>query len=295
MEQSNKKLSLKEQFTKNAQWYVLGALFFANLFIWNAIFAESRSGILTVAFLDVGQGDAIFIEAPNGNQMLIDGGIGSVVLRQLGAVMPFYDKTIDIVMATHPDQDHISGLLDVLERYKVDFVMEPGAESETAVYKEFEKLIDEKQIKKILARRGMKLVLSDDAYILILFPDRDVSKMDTNDASIVAKLVYGETSFLFTGDSPQKIENFLTSIDGAALRSDVLKVGHHGSKTSSSDVFIGFVSPAISVISAGKDNRYGHPHSEVLERLTRFGSAIVRTDEAGVLIFKTDGNIIYTP
>ena len=276
---------------KNLQWYFLGLLLTATFFVWYAVFAESDQR-LTVAFLNVGQGDAILINTSGNQQILIDGGSNKQVLNELSKVMPFYDRSIDVVIATHPDQDHISGLLDVLERYEVDFVIEPGVESETAVYKEFEKLVDEKQIKKILARRGMKLVLSDGAYLLILFPDRDVSKMDTNDASIVAKLVYGNTSFLFTGDSPKKIEGYLVSIDKENLGVDVLKAGHHGSKTSSSESFIGYTSPEYAIISAGENNRYGHPHKEVLDILEKFGAQILRTDELETIIIESDGENI---
>ena len=269
----------------------LAALFGITILVWYAVAAETRSELL-VAFLDVGQGDAIFIDTPNGRQILIDGGPNKQVLAELSKVMPFYDRSIDAVIATHPDQDHISGLLDVLKLYKADLVIEPGVESETAVYKEFEKLVDEKQIKKILARRGMKLILNDGAYLLILFPDRDVSRMDTNDASIVAKLVYDNTSFLFTGDSPKKIESYLVSIDGESLDVDVLKAGHHGSKTSSSESFVGYSEPEYAIISAGKNNRYGHPHKEVLNILEKFEAKILRTDLLGSIIMKSDGESI---
>ncbi|OHA14085.1 MAG: hypothetical protein A2909_02705 [Candidatus Tagabacteria bacterium RIFCSPLOWO2_01_FULL_39_11] len=263
----------------------------AVFFIWYVVFVESRQK-LTVAFLDVGQGDAILIDTPGDQQILIDGGLNKQVLAELSKVMPFYDRSIDVVIATHPDQDHISGLLDVLERYEVDFVVEPGVESATAVYEGLENLIGEKGIKKILARRGMKLVLGENAYLLILFPDRDVSGMDTNDASIVAKLVYGNTSFLFTGDSPKKIEEYLVFIDKENLDVDVLKAGHHGSKTSSSESFIGYTSPEYAIISAGENNRYGHPHKEVLDILEKFGAQILRTDELETIIIESDGENI---
>ncbi|MBI2628088.1 MAG: MBL fold metallo-hydrolase [Candidatus Niyogibacteria bacterium] len=286
---------MKEKIKQNFKWYFLGLLLTATFFVWYAVFAESDQR-LTVAFLNVGQGDAILVDTPNNQQILIDGGPNKQVLAELSKVLPFYDRSIDVVIATHSDQDHISGLLDVLERYEVDFVMEPGVESETTVYKEFEKLVDEKQIKKILARRGMKLRLSDNAYLLILFPDRDVLKMDTNDASIVAKLVYGNASFLFTGDSPKKIEGYLVSVDknlpAGELDVDVLKAGHHGSKTSSLESFVEYASPKYAIISAGKNNRYGHPHQEVMDILAKFGVKILRTDLLGSIIMKSDGENI---
>lgn len=266
----------------------LASLFGITILVWYAVSAETRDG-LTVAFLDIGQGDATFIQTENGNQILIDGGPNRKVLSELSKIMPFYDRSIDAIIATHPDSDHIGGMPDVLNKYDVDFFIEPGAESTNAVGKELEKIVEEKKIKKVLARRGMKLTLSDNGYLLILFPDRDVSRMDTNDTSIVAKLVYGNTSFLFTGDSSQKIEKYLVSIDKENLDVDVLKTGHHGSKTSTSDALLGYVSPQYAVISAGKNNKYGHPHKEILEKLNRFGVKILRTDTNGAVLIKSGG------
>jgi len=127
--------------------FLLGGLLVINLFIWSVIFGQ-ESDILTVAFLDVGQGDAIYIRAPNGNQALIDAGINKKVLRELSKVIPFYDRSIDMVLATHPDKDHIGGLPDILQRYDVDFVMDSGKEGESATYKELTRLIEEKDINK---------------------------------------------------------------------------------------------------------------------------------------------------
>ena len=276
----------------NIRWYLLAILLFANFFIWNAIFIETRNGILTVVFLDAGQGDAIFIEAPNGNQVLIDGGPNKSVLRQLSKVMPFYDRSIDIVIATHPDKDHIGGLPDVLQRYTVDFILESGVKNDTGTSRAFESAILQNKIKKIFAKRGMAITLGDDVFLNILFPDRDVSEVESNTASIVAQLVYKNTEFMFTGDSPKTIEEYLVFLDGEKLRSDVLKVGHHGSKTSSSESFVGYVSPEYAIISAGADNSYGHPHKEVVEILNQFGSAILNTKDNGAIVFKSDGENI---
>jgi len=276
----------------NIRWYLLAILLFANFFIWNAIFIETRNGTLTVVFLDAGQGDAIFIEAPNGNQVLIDGGPNKSVLRQLSKVMPFYDRSIDIVIATHPDKDHIGGLPDVLQRYTVDFILESGAKNDTGISRAFESAILQNKIKRIFAKREMAITLGDDVFLNILFPDRNVSEVESNTASIVAQLVYKNTEFMFTGDSPKTIEEYLVFLDGEKLRSDVLKVGHHGSKTSSSESFVGYVSPEYAIISAGADNSYGHPHKEVVEILNQFGSVILNTKDNGAIIFKSDGENI---
>lgn len=265
---------------------------------------EDRRGILTVAFLDVGQGDAIFIEAPGGNQLLIDGGLGRGVLRELSKVMPFYDRSLDVVLATHPDADHIGGLPDVLDKYEVGLFLESGVEGESAVFAGLNSQIQRFAIQKLEARRGMVVDLGQGASLEILFPDRDPSGMETNTASIVARLVYGENEFLLTGDSPSPIENYLISLEGEkcqgstltveglhlnCLQSDVLKAGHHGSKTSTGAGFLAAVSPQYVVISAGRNNRYGHPSPEVLEILNNFGAQILRTDQNSRIIFKSDG------
>jgi competence protein ComEC len=266
---------------------VLTALFLFAAVSFYATLNEDRKGILTVAFLDVGQGDAIFIDSPNGNQMLIDGGPGKPVLRQLSKVMPFYDRSIDVILATHTDEDHIGGLPDVLKKYESDIFIEPGTYSSSSSYAEIESDISNEGIKKILARRSMEVDLGGGATLQILFPDRDPSGMDTNNASIVARLIYGNNEFLLTGDSPVAIEDYLVSLGG--LKSDVLKIAHHGSKTSTNPEFVSVVSPEYAVISVGKDNKYGHPNKETLDTLNNFGAKILRTDQLGRIVFKSDG------
>jgi competence protein ComEC len=273
---------------KNIKFYLLLGLFIVNIFIWFVILGQNN-GKLIVAFLDVGQGDAVYIQAPNGNQVLIDGGVNKSVLRQLNKIMPFYDRSIDVIIATHPDKDHIGGLPDILDRYKIDFFLDSGNESDSSTYLELLRLTEAMGIKSIQAKRGMVIVLDNKVFLNILFPDRDVSLVESNTASVIAQLVYGETEFMLTGDSPKAIENYLVMLDGENLESDVLKVGHHGSKTSSSEAFVGFVQPKYSVISAGKDNTYGHPHQEVLDILKQFGSTILSTQDKGMIVFKSDG------
>ncbi len=277
---------------RRLHWYALGALFIATVFIWYAVIRSERQGLLTIAVLDVGQGDAIYIEAPNGNQMLIDGGPPKAILSELRAVMPFYDRTIDAILVTNPDKDHIGGFIDVLERYQVGQVIEPGTNSPTGTYTELEKKILNEKAERVIAKRGMKINLGGGASFEILFPDRDISGLDTNTGSIVGRLVYGGTSVMFTGDAPDEIEKYLVSLDGKNLKSDVLKAGHHGSRTSTSPEFVGFVSPSIAIISDGKGNKYGHPHQETLDTLEKFGVKIFRTDLLGAIILKSDGESI---
>ncbi|PCI20876.1 hypothetical protein COB64_01295 [Candidatus Wolfebacteria bacterium] len=273
------------------QWSVLGILFVSTFFIWSIAFSLERDDSLLVAFLDVGQGDAIFIQAPNGTQLLIDGGPNKTILRELSEILPYHDRSIDVVMATHPDKDHIGGLVSVLERYEVDMVIEPGVRADTNVYRSFQNDIESFGIEKVIAKRGMLLVLDkkNGVYVHILFPNQDVEEWDSNDASIVAKLIYGDTSFLLTGDSPKGIEKYITFLDGSYLDSDVLKLGHHGSKTSSSIEFLRAASPEYSIISAGKDNRYGHPHSEVMENIKMINSIPLATYDEGTIRITSDG------
>ncbi|OGD68654.1 hypothetical protein A2996_00080 [Candidatus Campbellbacteria bacterium RIFCSPLOWO2_01_FULL_34_15] len=281
-----------QNFNENFKLYVLSVLLILNLFIWSAVFDE-QDNTLKVAFFDVGQGDAIFIKSPNGKQVLIDGGSNRAVMRNLGRVMPFYDRSIDIVIMTHPDADHLGGLLPVLKDYDVDLVMESGVETDSEIYLEYKRIVEEKGIKSILARQGQTINLGNDAYLSVLFPVSDTSDFETNTASVILKLVYGESSFLFTGDSPQVIEKYLAGVFGNELDIDVLKLGHHGSKTSNSELFLGITSPEYVVASVGKDNRYGHPHKEVLDLLEKLNLDLLRTDESGMIVFESDGGTEY--
>ncbi len=277
---------------EHLHYYILGALFAATVSVWYAVAWEDRAGKLTVAFLDIGQGDAIFIESPTGNQMMIDGGGGPIVLREVGKVMPFYDRTIDLLLVSNPDKDHMGGFLDILRSYRVGAVMEPGTVGASAEYRALEAEIEKEGASRLLSRRGQKINLGGGAYFEVLFPDRDVSGMNTNDGSILGRLIYGHTSVIFTGDAPQNIEAYLVSLDGKKLKSDVLKVGHHGSRTSTSAEFVGYVSPTYAVISDGKGNSYGHPHQETLDTLNQFGVKVFRTDLLGRIVMQSDGESV---
>jgi len=222
---------------------------------------------LTVSFLNIGQGDAIFIESPTGVQVLIDGGPGKAVLRELGAVMPLGDRSLDIIIATHPDMDHIGGLPFVLETYEVDTVIRSGFVADTQIYEAFTQGIEEEGSEVIFARKGHVIHLGDGVHLDILFPDAGESMSEANEASIVARLVYGEAEVLLMGDAPQWVERELMHDYGSNIASDILKVGHHGSRSSTASAFVSMVSPVIAVLSYGEDNRYNHPHKEVLDVL----------------------------
>ncbi|HTE49061.1 MAG TPA: ComEC/Rec2 family competence protein [Candidatus Paceibacterota bacterium] len=252
-------------------------------------FQNSHRG-LTFAMLDIGQGDALFIESPTGMQILVDGGPPGKILGQLSRVMSPFDKHIDAIIITNPDQDHIGGFLDVLKVYKVDKVFEPGTINDSKTYQNLETEIKNKKIPDILAKKGMRLDLGGGANLDILFPDRDVSLWASNDGSIVARLSYGETSVMLTGDATTKTEKIILGENSLAmLQSDILKVGHHGSRTSTSEAFVKAVSPEVALISDGKDNKYGHPHQDTLDTLASFGAKIFRTDLLGTIIMESDG------
>jgi competence protein ComEC len=252
-----------------------------------------QHGKLEVHFLDVGQGDSILIESPSGIDMLIDGGPDRSVMRQLPGQLGFFDRTIDIVLATHPDQDHIAGLDDVLEKYRVSSLIESGVQHTSPFTEALDAAAEEEPgLTRIAARRGMRIDLGDGAYADVLFPDRDVSNVETNDGSVVLHLVYGDTSFLLGGDAPSKVEDYLVSLDANSVKSDVLKASHHGSKNSSDDTWLAAVDPALVVVSAGKGNSYGHPAPEVVERIRNIGARMLSTIDEGTVTLVSDGTSI---
>ncbi len=257
-----------------------------------AIAHEDRGGLLTVSFLDVGQGDAIFIDAPSGRQVLIDGGPNAQVLRALSREMPWYDRHIDVVLATHPDADHIGGLVDVLERYKVDTIVRSSAEGDTALAETFDSLATSGRYATFFAERGHILDLGEGAQLEILFPDRPVPGLEANVGCVVARLTYGDTAFMLPCDTPDEIELYLARLGRDRLKADVLKAAHHGSKTSSAAAFVGAVSPAYAVFSRGCENSYGHPHPDVVATFERFEISTLDTCEEGTITFVSDGQTV---
>jgi competence protein ComEC len=258
---------------------------------------------LHVSFLDIGQGDAILIQRGS-QQVLIDGGPSpQTLMGELSDRMPFWDRTIELVVLTHPDDDHISGLVEVLERYRVEQVLYPDLEAlddfndPLSLYQRWEELIEEKGIACTAARAGEEIELGGGVTMTVLNPPATLlegTDSDVNNNSAVLRLGLGRVSFLFTGDIMWEAEFGLIA-RGAGLSSTVLKVAHHGSNTSTTADFLAAVSPCAAVISAGKGNPYGHPRDEVLERLEAnpdIGN-IFRTDEQGTIEFITDGERLW--
>lgn len=270
---------------------ILVGLIAGNGLIWLLVWQVAQPKPLTLAFLDVGQGDAVYIEAPNGNQLLIDAGAGKQILPALAEVMPFYDRSLDAVLATHPDADHIGGLAYVLDAYQVSGVLDTGLASDTATYRAFMEAVGEEiegdNSQNLVARAGARVNLAPDVYLDILWPSQVYPNQESNSASVVARLVYGQTSALLTGDAPSSVERALLA-NYPNLRADVLKAGHHGSKTSTDASFLAQVAPRYAVVSVGASNRYGHPTKVVLDKLAGAGASILRTDEVGTVTCQSD-------
>lgn len=252
----------------------------SNFFVWKEILA--RDYYLKVIFFEVGEGDSIFIETPQGHQILIDGGpSGKKILSKLAQQLPFWDRVLDLVILTHPDYDHLAGLNYVLKRYKVENILWTGVKKETKTFKRWQDNLKKEKAKILIAKKGQKIRAADLSF-LVLYPQQTLEggffKKRTNDTSIVLKASFFGTDFLFPGDITQRVEKKLLREE---LESEILKVPHHGSKTSSSKDFLGQVSPEVAVISSGADNHYGHPHQEVLQRLKQFNIKVLRTDHQG--------------
>lgn len=284
---------MKKSFSKifgiTTYTFVVLFLFIANVFVYGIIHTETSRPPLTVYYLDVGQGDATLIETGNGNRVLIDAGGGRKTAEKIAEMLPFYDQKIDVVIVTHPHSDHIDGLAFLLDYVDVGLVLESGSDHSTLVVESYKKALEEHSVKKIYARRGMTVKLSEDIFIFILFPDVNVFEMDTDNASVWAKLSYGETDFLFSGDSFLAIENYMVEIDGEKLASNIFQAGHHGSKTSNGRVLLRAVMPDYVVISAGENNRFGHPHMEAMETFSYVGAEILKTYMEGDIVFISDG------
>lgn len=258
-----------------------------NVLAWNTVLNSTQD--LEVSFFDVGQGDAVFIETPGGYQILIDGGQNAVVLDRLADEMSWGDRTIDLMILTHPEHDHYGGLIEVLKQYQVENILWTGIVRETAEFREWEELIKIEGAEITIAQAGQRIVLGS-ALMEVLYPFNSLagqSSKSVNNTSIALRLIFEDNSFLFTGDAFKSVEKELTA--EYQLTADVLAVGHHGSKTSSAEEFIQEVAPQIAIISSGKDNHYGHPHDEVLAVLEKFAIKVLRTDEDGNIKIVSDG------
>lgn len=257
---------------------------------------------LQVNFFDVGQGDAALIITPGGKTILVDGGPGDTVLSKLGQALPLGQKKIDTMILTHPHADHLEGLIPVLKRYAVGEVYYTGATHTTSEFFEWLTLVKNKNIPMRIIKKPEVVELDSGVKLSFLYPDGDLTKDfvppqapgekdNLNNTSIVFKLTYNQTSFLFMGDAEVPVEERLLK-NKVDLKADVLKAGHHGSHSSTSEEFLNAVKPRMAILSAGRNNDYGHPHLRTLRRLERHNIQIYRTDTMGDIKLVSDGEKI---
>jgi competence protein ComEC len=246
-----------------------------------------------ITFLDVGQGDASLIEFPDKEKMLVDCAIDNRILEALGRTMSFYDRQIDYLLITHPDNDHYGGCIEVLKRFEVKNIVYSGLKKENdSQWREFWQTIQDEGAKYWEIDKEQTWDIAS-TTVHFIYPDHSISvdsnipgikKTNDNDTSIVFKLTTGDKSALFMGVAETELEKYLVNKHGVQLYSDIVKVGHHGSGGASSEEFLAAVSPVDSIISCGKNNRYGHPSLRVLKKLERAGSKVWRTDEKGDIL-----------
>lgn len=268
---------------------VLGA---ATLLIYIAVL-QLPDGRWYVHFLDVGQGDAILLRTPGGRTVLVDGGPDPVVLAsRVGRALPFWQRRIDLVVVTHPDSDHLAGLLGVIERYEVTQVLHGPMAGSTPLEQAWREALAERGIASMPATRGAVIAIGDTTALHVLHPPGETppgAEGDDNSSSVVLRVVAGECRLLLTGDIDAATEAALLAA-GAPLDATVLKVSHHGSGGASTAPFVAAVAPQVAVISVGAENRFGHPAAATLERLEEQGIRVLRTDRDGTVTLRTDGH-----
>jgi len=274
---------------KSTKFILISLLILFNFFIWREIlFSSGKKGLLTLTFLDIGQGDAILIDDGYGNQILIDGGNGEKIIEKLEKHLPLFDRNIEVVLLTHPDFDHLGGILKVLEFYEVDNFLYSGLKKDTGAYYELCDLLEREGLEMTITKQGMSIIFGNEAQLTVLYPEESLEGLEAthvNEYSVTTKLSFGDFEALLPGDGGRQLEAWLLR-SGLNLEADLLKAGHHGSNYSSHPLFISRVNPKISVISVGENN-YGHPHPDVLERLKN--TLLLRTDKNGDVQIITDG------
>jgi competence protein ComEC len=238
----------------------------------------------------VGQGDSIYIETAGGYSILVDGGPNNKVLQYLGEDLPFYNRKIDLLILTHPQSDHMNGLIEVVKRYQINTLWISDSENKTEAFEEWQDLINSKKLNTKVVSKGDQLKLPDGTVLKVLWPERDHISFDLNQLSIVFLLSFGNFDALLTGDADHAVQPF--GLQGVDL--EVLKVPHHGSRLAIKQEFLEQVSPEISVISVGARNSYGHPNPELIKRIIDINSEVFRTDQNGTVEIVSDGMSWYT-
>ena len=272
--------------------YAVPPLVLATALTWAAVLS-APDGLLHVIFLDVGQGDCVLVQSPTGRTVLIDGGPdGRDACALIDSHRPFWDRSIDIVVATHPHADHLGGLLTVVERYETGIVIEPSVAGASLMSEEWRRRLSKTDSGALSITRGHEVLLGDGTRLEILSPGNEPllrTSDDLDNNGVVIRVSYGDISFLLTADIRAEAERHLVHLLGPQLKSQVLKVPHHGSGTSATEQFLTAVGPQVAVISVGEGNAYGHPHEDVLVRLRSLGVDVLATQDNGTVEFITDG------
>ena len=254
----------------------------------------SAASELEVDFLDIGQGDAILIKTPYGQNVLIDGGPDNTIIKRLSENLPWWDRKIDLMILTHPHDDHVAGLNDVIKRYQVKKILYTGVVHNSPAYLNWLELIKNSHIPLVIIDRPQVITLGNDCQLDILYPHSSLLGKgvdNLNNSSIVAKLIYGKTKFLLTGDIEIEVEQELIS-SKVDLTAQVMKACHHGSDTSNSKEFLQAVKPEIVIMQVGTDNQFGHPSRRVIKRLERIGARVFRNDLDGTVKLVSNGQKI---
>lgn len=253
---------------------------------------------LSVTVLDIGQGDAILIQTPEHRTILIDGGPDRSVITALSRHLPFYNRTIDLMVLTHPDSDHSTGEIAVFERYAVSAVLYTNVDGSTSLYQAWRRALAAEGSRPIIAGTVPVIEVEPGIYLEVLYPFQSLAQTrpaSTNETSIITRLTSGNFSVLLTGDTDSVIEDTLIA-HHVDLRALILKVAHHGSKTSTDDRFLSAVKPSIALISVGLKNRYGHPTPEALARLQRHHIPVLLTSTWGdITVVATPGGFSLAP
>lgn len=251
-----------------------------------------EGGALDLYVLDVGQADSLFLRSPGGKTMLVDAGTGGA-FAQIDAFLQAQGVTkLDVVIGTHPHADHIGSMRKVVEKYEIGAYYMPDAQTNTQT---FEKLLDallEREVEVRQAAAGGNTLIEWDSAVevRILSPLAGAAHQDLNDASVVCRVRFGETAAMLTGDAEAHAEwLMLDAFPAAYFQAQILKLGHHGSSTSTSEAFLRAVGPEIAIASLGEDNTYGHPHQEILEAMEAYGIPLYRTDLDGTVHVRMDG------
>lgn len=273
------------------EWYLVAIISVAAALSFFPLFSRGATdGLLHVYSLNIGQGDAEFIQAPNGNQILIDGGPDGTILQRLGQVMPLNDRSIDMIVLSHPHADHVNGLIEVLKNYQVDTIIENDIPYDSPEHDMWNRLKTRAHV--LQARTGQVFDLGGGATLNVLYPYQSGTHenhvKNPHDFMVVTRLDYGDESVMLTGDMEAKLEDRLIRND-TDLSAQFLKIGHHGSKTSTTNGLLDAVQPILAFMSLGARNRYGHPHATVIDRLEKHGIRYYRTDRDGSSDLQLDG------